>query len=99
MLPVDKQEMIAQVEWALRMRDPFTTEKVKDLKIKWKPVGLEMRFEGGIGIVAHFEGRSIEMAWLSMSLFYPTDGIIQDFYVILHHERFLATVEAVCAAL
>ena len=61
--------MIAQVEWALRMRNPFTTEKVKDLKMKWKPVGLEMRFEGGMGLVAHFEGRSIDVAWLSMDDF------------------------------
>ena len=61
--------MIAQIEWALRMRDPFTTEKVKDLKTKWKTAGLELKFENGLGLVANFEGRPIEMAWLSMDDF------------------------------
>ena len=61
---IDKKELIAQVEWALKTYEPFWVVKLDDLKAKWKPVGLELRFEGGIGLVAHFEGRTIEVAWL-----------------------------------
>ena len=62
----DKQELIKQVNWALRSREPLGYRAVSDVTAKWKPAGYEVRFDGGQAVIAHFEGRIVAIAWQSM---------------------------------
>ena len=44
---IDKKEIQAQVEWALRSYNPLWNGKVEDIKAKWTTAGLEINFKGG----------------------------------------------------
>lgn len=58
----DKQELVKQVNWALRAREPIGFRAVSDVSAKWKPAGYEVRFDGGSAMIAHFSGRIVAMA-------------------------------------
>lgn len=62
----DKQELIKQVNWALRCYHPLGVVQVKDVKAKWTSEGYEVRFEGGSAMIAHFAGRIVAIAWQDM---------------------------------
>ena len=62
----NKNELIKQVNWALRAREPIGLKAVSDVSAKWKPAGYEMRFDGGQAVIAHFEGRIVVIAWQQM---------------------------------
>lgn len=62
----DKQELVKQVNWALRAREPIGFKAVSDMSAKWKPAGYEVRFDGGSAMIAHFEGRIVALAWQQM---------------------------------
>jgi hypothetical protein len=63
---IDKKEIQAQVEWALRSYNPLWNGKVEDIKAKWTTAGLEINFKGGYALHANFEGRCLGIAWQSM---------------------------------
>lgn len=62
----NKQELVKQVNWALRAREPIGFKAVSDVSAKWKPAGYEVRFDGGSAVIAHFEGRIVALAWQQM---------------------------------
>ena len=62
----NKAEVIKQVNWALRCYSPLGYTAVKEVKSKWTAAGYELSFEGGCGVIAHFEGREVWLAWQSM---------------------------------
>lgn len=65
---LDKKEMMAQVEWAIRTHDPLCQVKLQDIQGKFKShAGLELTFEGGNAVFANFEGRIVAIAWENMS--------------------------------
>ena len=43
----NKTELVKQVNWALRAREPIGFKAVSDVSAKWKPAGNEVRFDGG----------------------------------------------------
>ena len=43
----NKTELVKQVNWALRAREPIGYRAVSDVSAKWKPAGNEVRFDGG----------------------------------------------------
>ena len=62
----NKNELIKQVNWALRAREPIGFRAVSEVSAKWKPEGYEVRFDGGKAVIAHFEGRIVGIAWQQM---------------------------------
>lgn len=52
----NKQDLIKQVNWALRAREPIGFRAVSDVSAKWKPAGYEVRFDGGQAVIAHRRG-------------------------------------------
>ncbi len=44
----NKNELVKQVNWALRAREPIGFKAVSDVSAKWKPAGYEVRFDGGL---------------------------------------------------
>lgn len=41
-----KKDLVKQVNWALRAREPIGFRAVSDLSAKWKTAGCELRFDG-----------------------------------------------------
>ena len=62
----NKKELIKQVNWALRLREPLCCGEVKDVRSKWTSEGYEVRFDGGSAMIAHFSGRIVAIAWQQM---------------------------------
>ena len=62
----NKKELVKQVNWALRVREPLGFRAVSDVSAKWQPAGYEVRFDGGQAVIAHFEGRIVALAWQQM---------------------------------
>lgn len=62
----NKNELIKQVNWALRVREPLGFRAVSDVSAKWQPAGYKVRFDGGSAVIAHFEGRIVAIAWQQM---------------------------------
>ena len=62
----NKKDLVKQVNWALRSREPIGFRAVSDVSAKWKPAGYEVRFDGGCTMIVHFEGRSVALAWQQM---------------------------------
>ncbi len=62
----DKKELVKQVNWALRLQEPFCSKQVNEVQSKWTSAGYEVRFDGGCGMIAHFEGRILALAWQQM---------------------------------
>lgn len=62
----NKQDLVKQVNWALRAREPMGFKAVSDVSAKWKPADYEVRFDGGSAVIAHFEGRIVALAWQQM---------------------------------
>ncbi len=54
------------MNWALRCYSPLGYQAVKEVSAKWRPAGYELRFDGGCGMIAHFEGRELWLAWQNM---------------------------------
>lgn len=61
-----QKELVKQVNWALRAREPIGFKAVSDVNAKWKPAGYDVRFDGGCAVIAHFEGRIVALAWQQM---------------------------------
>ena len=55
----NKKELIKQVNWALRLREPLCCGEVNDVRSKWTSEGYEVRFDGGSAMIAHFAGRVV----------------------------------------
>lgn len=66
LMMTNKTELVKQVNWALRSREPIGFRAVSDVSAKWKPAGYEVRFDGGQAVIAHFEGRIVAIAWQQM---------------------------------
>ena len=62
----NKKELIKQVNWALRLREPLCCGEVNDVRSKWTSEGYEVRFDGGSAMIAHFAGRIVAIAWQQM---------------------------------
>lgn len=62
----NKQDLVKQVNWALRASEPMGFKAVSDVSAKWIPAGYEVRFDGGSAVIAHFEGRIVALAWQQM---------------------------------
>lgn len=62
----NKNELVKQVNWALRSREPIGFRAVSEVTAKWKPAGCEVRFDGGCAMITHFEGRIVALAWQQM---------------------------------
>ena len=62
----NKQDLVKQVNWALRAHEPIGFRAVSDVSAKWKPAGYEVRFDGGCAMIVHFEGRIVALAWQQM---------------------------------
>ena len=62
----NKKDLIKQVNWALRLREPLCCGEVKDVRSKWTSEGYEVRFDGGSAMIAHFAGRIVAIAWQQM---------------------------------
>lgn len=50
----------------MRCYSPLGYQAVRDVKSKWSSAGYELRFDGGCGMIAHFEGRIVASAWQQM---------------------------------
>lgn len=62
----NKKDLIKQVNWALRLREPLCCGEVNDVRSKWTSEGYEVRFDGGSAMIAHFSGRIVAIAWQQM---------------------------------
>lgn len=63
---LDRNEIKAQVEWALMTYEPFRHVQLEKLTCKWVESGYEVRFDGGSAMIAHFSGRIVAIAWQQM---------------------------------
>ena len=48
----NKKELVKQVNWALRLREPLCCGEVNDVRSKWTSEGYEVRFDGGSAMIA-----------------------------------------------
>lgn len=64
---LSKEYVEKQVAWALNVRDPFLNLKLEIASCKWVGAGHEIRFNGGVGLVACCGGRELGIVWERMS--------------------------------